>query len=287
MVSPLCNGPGLVTPVYLIDCPTPVRVRVSNMVSKPVFFLSLLPNRRQLLLAAASPFPSAASRPSFVGHRSSPPQPPLALSLLAAAPSPPSLTSSGAAAPCRTCPSRCQLLPCWLLPLPLHLRSVQASPPPVRCAHRRPRPSCTRPSTPRRPGAPARRTHAPASSRAEQRPTPNTRSRPSYRSASSGGCPGWASLRRLIAPRPQQRRGPTAPDVAASPHLPVMDPMEAATCTIGTPVVPGVTTVGTAATLTTSPATAAIVAIAVPALPAFSAYRATQRTSVPSLVSSR
>jgi hypothetical protein len=28
-VSPLCNGPGPVTPVYLIDCPTPVRVRVS------------------------------------------------------------------------------------------------------------------------------------------------------------------------------------------------------------------------------------------------------------------
>jgi hypothetical protein len=27
-VSPLCNGPGPVTPVYLIDCPTPVRVRV-------------------------------------------------------------------------------------------------------------------------------------------------------------------------------------------------------------------------------------------------------------------
>jgi hypothetical protein len=31
-VSPLCNGPGPVTPVYLIDFPTPVRVRVSNMV---------------------------------------------------------------------------------------------------------------------------------------------------------------------------------------------------------------------------------------------------------------
>jgi hypothetical protein len=27
-VSPLCNGPGPVTQVYLIDCPTPVRVRV-------------------------------------------------------------------------------------------------------------------------------------------------------------------------------------------------------------------------------------------------------------------
>jgi hypothetical protein len=31
-VSLLCNGSGPVTPVYLIDCPTPVRVRVSNMV---------------------------------------------------------------------------------------------------------------------------------------------------------------------------------------------------------------------------------------------------------------
>ena len=41
-VSPLCNGPGPVTPVYLIDCPTPVRVRVSNMVSEPVFFFSSL-----------------------------------------------------------------------------------------------------------------------------------------------------------------------------------------------------------------------------------------------------
>jgi hypothetical protein len=29
IVSPLCNGSGPVTPVYLIDCPTPVRVRVS------------------------------------------------------------------------------------------------------------------------------------------------------------------------------------------------------------------------------------------------------------------
>jgi hypothetical protein len=30
-VSPLCNGPGPATQVYLIDCPTPVRVRVSNI----------------------------------------------------------------------------------------------------------------------------------------------------------------------------------------------------------------------------------------------------------------
>jgi hypothetical protein len=35
IVSPLCNGPGLVTPVYLIDCPTPVRVSQFNMVPEP------------------------------------------------------------------------------------------------------------------------------------------------------------------------------------------------------------------------------------------------------------
>jgi hypothetical protein len=35
-VSPLCNGSGPVTPVYLIDCPTPVRVRVSCATCGPV-----------------------------------------------------------------------------------------------------------------------------------------------------------------------------------------------------------------------------------------------------------
>jgi hypothetical protein len=61
---------------------------------------------------------------------------------------------------------------------------------------------------------------------------------------------------------PQQRRGPPASVAAACSHLPAMDPMEAATCTIGMPVVPGATAVGTAAALTTSAVTAATVATA-------------------------
>jgi hypothetical protein len=48
IVSPLCNGLGPVTPVYLIDCPTPVRVRVSVI---PIWYRASLfflpsPSRR-------------------------------------------------------------------------------------------------------------------------------------------------------------------------------------------------------------------------------------------------
>jgi hypothetical protein len=73
---------------------------------------------------------------------------------------------------------------------------------------------------------------APLLSRAEQRPTPSTQPPLLFRAQLS------------------------------SSHLPVMDPMEAATCTIDTPVIPRAATVGTAAALTTSAAPAATAATA-------------------------
>jgi small nuclear ribonucleoprotein (snRNP)-like protein len=81
--------------------------------------------------------------------------------------------------------------------------------------HRQSRPSCSRPSTPCHPGAPARRTRAPVVPRRAapllSRAEDTRRRAPSRPCCSAPGCPVHASLRRLTVPRPQQCLDPPAP----------------------------------------------------------------------------
>jgi hypothetical protein len=198
IVSPLCNGPGPVTPVYLIDCPTPVRVRVSVI---PIWYrasLFFLPSpsrrhrRRHPCTSAGRLLPCAAVRaPLSRAARTPLRAPPALLCPRAAAPPPlsppPPTLSPPFSSLSPSTPTAPRSRPCS--PASATASSRSSIPTSSHAEQRRPRPRARTPSHPA--GAPRPRpTERPCSS--TLRPTAplhRTPLPPHQRSSAHCACP--------------------------------------------------------------------------------------------------